>query len=322
MYHSRLRKLLPLALAAIVLALVGQLLYSERASLLAYPWQIHWPYLALASLGHALATGGTFLVWHSLMRRLAGPTAPDWRANFAIYYTTTLAKRIPGTVWYAAGRVWLYEQVGVGMSLTLVALVLESAVLFLAGVLFLLMLLPFAWAWPGVAALSLSSLPAWLPPALVGLVLALLWPGVLEWGINLVRRRLGRETLRLQVSYRDLLAWTALNLGVWLAAGVGFFGVVNVVYPVPLSDLGLMLLIGTLAVLFGLVSFVVPVLPVVKEATIAALLALYMPLAVALVVAIIYRLWWTLNDAAWALLASRLAPPSTLDVTSTQPEVT
>src|SRR4051812_34720760 len=95
---ARWQKLLPVALAAVVLALVAQVLYKERDQLLAYPWHIQWPYLLLASFGHALALGGTFLIWHAMIGRLAGPSAPHWRTDFTIYYTTTLAKRIPGTV--------------------------------------------------------------------------------------------------------------------------------------------------------------------------------------------------------------------------------
>ncbi len=298
-----------LALTAVVLALLARLLWNQRDQLLSYPWQVHWPWLVFASLMHASTMGWSFLVWHLSLRRLAGRDGPSLRTNFVIYYPTLLARRVPGTVWYAAGRVWLYEQQGVARPITLVALALESAIIFLAGVLFFAMLLPFIG--PGDSALTawLASIPPWL--ALLGIVgaLVVIWPGLLEWVMNWLRRRMGLPPLHLGIGYRDLLGWLGLTLIVWLTAGLGFYGIVNVVYPAGTDLLPAMLFIHTTAVLLGIVSFLVPVLPLVKEVTMTVLLAAYMPLPVTIVVAILYRVWWTLNDAAWALGASQLGQP-------------
>lgn len=295
----------PIGLALIVLVLVGRLLYQERQQLLSYAWQFRPQYFVLASIGHAISVGVVFIAWHGTLHQMAGVVNPTWRTNLAIYYTTVLARRIPGTVWYAAGRVWMYEQRGVSASITLAALALETAIVFLAGLLFFLLLLPFSLTSQNIATTALGQLPLWTPAPLIALTLGLMWPGVLEWGINLLRRRWGREEIRLRVRYRDLLTWTALTVVGWFAAGLGFYGVVSVLHPLPLSELPVILMIGTLAILFGMVSFVVPVLPVVKETTMVVLLTPYMPLSVAVVVALLYRVWWTLNDVAWAVLGSR-----------------
>ncbi len=304
--YARVQRWVTLGMVVIVLGLVGQMLYRERAQLLAYPWRIQAPFLLLGFLGHAFAIHATFVVWGLMVGRLAGQADPGWRVHFSIYYPTTLAKRIPGTVWYAAGRVVMYERAGVPSALTLAALVLEMALITIAGIIFFLLMLPLGGQGQGAALASLRAVPTWIPGLLIVAGLALSWPGVLEGLLNWGRRRLGRPTIRLAVGYQDILLYLGLDLLVWLIAGVGFFGVVSIIYPAPWSDLAPMMMIITLASLFSIVSFLVPVLPMVREATVSVLLAAYMPLSVAVVVAILYRLVWTLCDLFWALVALRL----------------
>ena len=307
---ARVQRWVTLGMVVIVLGLVGQMLYRERAQLLAYPWRIQAPFLLLAFLGHACAIHLTFVVWGLLVGRLAGSANPGWRTHLSIYYPTALAKRIPGTVWYAAGRVVMYERAGVATALTLAALVLEMTLITIAGIIFFLLMLPLGGVGQGAALASLRAVPVWIPVALIVAALGLSWPGVLERLLNWGRARLGRPPVRLTVGYQDILLWLGLNLLVWLTAGVGFFGVVSIIYPAPWADLAPMMLIITLASLFSIVSFLVPVLPMVREATVSVLLAAYMPLSVAIVVAILYRVVWTLCDLFWAVVALRVTGTS------------
>lgn len=297
---------LSLGLAVVVMLVLAPALWREREQLRTFEWHIAPAWLIFACLMHWVTMGWSFVVWHLSVRRLAGEAAPGLHTDFSIYYTTLLARRIPGGIWYAAGRVWLYERVGVGRTTTLAAVVLEAAILFVAGVMFFLGLLPLVDSGAGPLSTWLASIPPWLPPLgmLAGLVI--LWPGVLESAINRVRRWRGLDEVRFNVGYLDLVLWVGLNLIVWLAAGLGFYGVVRFVYPAPLADLPPLLLINTIAILIGFLSFIVPFLPLAKEFAMSLLLAAFMPLPVAVVVTILYRVVWTANDALWAIAAGHL----------------
>ncbi len=304
---------LSLGLVALVMLLLAPTLWREREQLMSFEWHIAPLWLVFAGLMHAVTMGWSFVVWHLTVRRLAGVAAPGLRADFSIYYTTLLARRIPGSVWYAAGRVWLYERVGVGRSVTLAALVLEAAIIFVSGVVFVLGLLPLADSGENRLSPLLASIPSWLLPLGVVVGLVVLWPGVLERLINWVRAWRHLDALSFNVGYLDLVVWVGLTLIVWLAAGLGFYGVVRFVYPAPLTDLAPLLLISTISILVGFISFLLPFIPLAKEFAMSLLLTAFVPLPVAIVVTILYRVVWTACDALWALIAGHFGNVALLE---------
>ncbi|MFN8472908.1 MAG: hypothetical protein U0822_12015 [Anaerolineae bacterium] len=308
MTYRNLMPRLSLVVLAIVLGLLAVIVYRDRDQLAAYPWQPQPVYIALASIAHSISLGITFFAWDRMLRRLAPQGGSSFRTNFAIYYTTSLAKRIPGTVWYAAGRVALYERLSVGPSLTMAALVYESALVFLSGLLAILLLVPFALR-AGIGGVLTLPGPTTLAAlaVILGLMLVLMWPGTLERLINLARRILKRDAIQVQARHRDIVFWTALYLGANLVgAAIGFYCIVNIVYPIPPSQFAPIALIGTISVVVGLISFLVPFVPLAREASVTLLLTAYLPLPVTLIAAILFRVVWTVNDAVWAMLAYRI----------------
>ncbi len=308
MTYRRLLPRLSLAALVIVLALLAGLVYRDREQLAGYPWQPQPIYIVLASIAHSVSLAITFLAWHRMMRRLSPQGGGSLRTNFAIYYTTSLAKRIPGAVWYAAGRVALYERLGVNASFTMAALVYESALVFLAGMPTIALLvapalragLASSFTMPGPLALTVVA-------ALAVLMLALMWPGTLERLINVTRRALRRPSVEVRVGHWDVLSWLALYVAAHLVgAGIGFFCIVNIVYPVPVAQFAPIALIGVASVVIGLISFLLPFIPLAREASITVLLTAYLPLPMTLIVAILFRLIWTVNDVVWAMLAYRI----------------
>ncbi|MFN8496267.1 MAG: hypothetical protein U0641_00260 [Anaerolineae bacterium] len=308
MTYRRLMPRLSAAVIVVVLAVLALVVYRSRDELSAYPWQPQPVYIALASIAHSISLAFTFFAWDRMMRRLAPQGGSSYRTNFSIYYTTSLAKRIPGTVWYAAGRVALYERLGVNPSLTMAALVYESALVFLSGLLAIILLVPLALragvggvlALPGPTTLAALAL-------ILALMVGLMWPGTLERLINLARRILKRGAITVQAGHWDIMFWMVLYLAANLVgAAVGFFCIVNIVYPVPLAQFAPIALIGTISVVVGLVSFLVPFVPLAREASVTLLLTAYLPLPVTLIAALLFRLVWTVNDAVWAMLAYRI----------------
>ena len=84
---------LSLVIFATVLGLTAVLVVRQWPEISAFPWHLHPGFLILTVLFHSLALGSTYVVWHLMVARLTG--FHSWRDDFRIYYTSTLAKRVP-----------------------------------------------------------------------------------------------------------------------------------------------------------------------------------------------------------------------------------
>jgi hypothetical protein len=132
-----------------------------------YEWQITPVYLALGLvmyLGSLLLAGFT---WHRLIA--STDRRVQRRKNIKFFLQSNLAKRVPGLVWYALGRLYLYEREGVAKSLVAMALTLELVTM-IAGT----ALLYFASFWSVPSAIP-SLRPWWLvlPVAVLIAIMAL-----------------------------------------------------------------------------------------------------------------------------------------------------
>ena len=106
-WHKALLTLVTILLSVGILA---ALLYSEREVLLTYDWDLTWRNLLVALLvllaGMVLAA----YIWGDIMRTLGSRVAMGLHIRY--YALSQLARRLPGTVWYVAGRSYLYRPHG------------------------------------------------------------------------------------------------------------------------------------------------------------------------------------------------------------------
>lgn len=284
--------LIPLAVVGTVLWLVVQ----NQEMIRAFPWRIHLPSLLLAAGFHSLALWVTCWVWYLFIRRLDGFRDP-W-LTIRIYFVSTLAKRIPTSLPYIGGRMILYRQLGVSSGAVLNSIFLENLLLGIGGVICLALVWPF----------SAVFLPAYVLPLL--LVAALLLTALMVFRFEQIRRQVNRLFRRLQVSEMhhsptatDLALWIGLYLLPWLAAGGSlYYAVAGLALDIRLSPIDA-LTISTVSTLVALLNLIVPAGFGLKELSMAALLLPWMPLSVALLFSLLYRLLHTLDDVIWALLA-------------------
>jgi glycosyltransferase 2 family protein len=192
----------------------------------------------------------------------------------------------------------MYKREGVSESAVIGSTTLESLAVALAGVVVYLTLLPFY-----VGELTASALPV----VIAGVILlgALSQP---NWILRLVDKLfllLKREPMNVTVKRSDVPRWLLVYALAWLVGGVGLFCMVNALYAVPVSDLAEIVGIATLATLVSLLTSLIPGGSILRELTLAALLGSYVPLSVGIVIAIAYRVWLTLLDLVWGLIAFR-----------------
>lgn len=284
------------------LAVFGYLFWTLAANwqdLRQYEWQVK-PVSLIASLIAYLVSlwlGAT--AWHRIVWSM--DQRVPYRTGVKFFLQSNLAKRIPGLIWYALGRLYLYEREGVAKAAVSVALTFELIALIIGGILAYL-----ATAWSGPQ--SIEALQQWwLVFPLAILVFIMVWPKSLFGAVNWALVRRGHQALRSGVRRTDLLLWSLILAGGWLTGGLFIFALAAGVYPDVSWSLAVPVInawVGS-----GLVAMMALIVPVglgLKEVTLAYLLSAFMPWPVAVLISLLGRICSIIGDCVGLLVASRL----------------
>ena len=282
-------------------------IYSNWQHLKAYDWQIHPKYLLLAFLFYPFGMLPTAAAWHQLMRMLGGE--PSWRINLRFYSLSSLSRRIPGMIWHVASRLALYHNRQVSPMLTITATALEVVFLALTG--FTIYLLT----------LAITSTKIHPGLRIIVLIAAALFTASILWMPSL-NRISGRLLRRFHVDQipelhrGDIVKLVGLMVSAWIGGGIILFVLTQGLTQLPLSIDYLVMTIGAWSA-SGAVSLTIGVLVQgagLREVTLSALLSATMPLPIALIVSIAFRLLILIGETAWALIftwITRCYPPTT-----------
>lgn len=255
--------------------ILGILVYRERAAILLFPWQIHgWSLVAafVLLLGTIVLAA---LAWTILLRLLGSPLPRSLHVRY--YVISHLARRLPGTLWYIAGRGYLYRQHGESVRLITIASSIELVLMTVAGGLFTLAL----WG-AALRQLPMTYLAALAVTVVLGVLLTR--PASIGW----LLRRVGLGGVP-ALSQGNMLVLLAIYFFTWLLAGILFFCLVRGITGIGPEHLAYLAaswsLVGTLSVLV----FFLPSNFGFTEVGLSLLLSAVMPSSVAVVVAILTR---------------------------------
>jgi hypothetical protein len=271
---------------------LGWMFWHYLPTLLAYNWKLQ---VLPLIFGFPIYTLDLFLAifgWSVIMGQLAYPL--DFREHFRVYCVTLVAGRIPGAPWHLVGRVALYKRLGVNGSVTSVAAGLEMILIIVSGIL--------------SGALIGFNLPEDLQHYMI-------WMGfVLVIGLGLMHPSVARKILQwlghtqaaVSLRYHDMLSLLGLYVLTWGVGGCVLYMMILALYP--LSWTQLPGVIGAWGLSGGVASliFLSPSGLGIKEITLSLLLALFIPAGLAVVIAILMRLYLTAAEFVWAIAASRL----------------
>jgi uncharacterized membrane protein YbhN (UPF0104 family) len=287
---------LGLAAAAVIL---GTLAWRDREALWHAVNEAQPGWLAAAFVVFSVDLLLVIAIWAHLLRAL-GVTLP-FREHVSIYAQSNAGKRLPGTLWYVASRVSLYERCGVPAATVAMASGMEFALSFTTSAVFGLVTVGDL-LWTQVLPHVVHDIGA---PALAaaGVVLASASLVVLIAGRRLMRRRFGEA---FQLSHYRLKAPTILGLagayaGVWLLGGI-FLLCITLAFAPALSIGQMRLTIGAWALssMLATLALLLPSSLGVKELTVGALLGAALPASTAVLTALLARLLATGFDFAWS----------------------
>jgi len=302
--RSRLRqarRVVQIAVIVLIAAGLTYTLWKMWPDIRAYPWRINGGYL-LTGLALLLLRGPVIcFAWRAILRQMGYPLPVA--TAIRVYFYSGLAKYLPGSLWYAVGRVLLAEGVGVPKMVTSVSIALETALVTVAAIA----------VGSGALAVTIGGSPWWLVPVLAGLLLFLAWPQPWFRLLNGGLARIGRQAVPLAISGRQLLTLLPLFLISWIAYGLISFCLTAAVAPdLPWSALPAITGVYTTTWIIGFLTLLVPNGWGVRETLLTGGLhtALALPVVVAAGAAILSRLGSIFGEAAWAGVAWWLKPPA------------
>jgi hypothetical protein len=301
--NPQLRRALSLGTLLFTVAFLVFLLRQSAGPLSEFDdWSSFLGAFGIGFLLYPVSLGIQAFVWQMIMVRL-GQVGGGWW-DVEIYAYTHLIRRLPGAVWYLAGRTAMYRGRGVGASVTLAASGLE----------WLLLMVSAALVYVAFAVVGGPYLAAGFPLLILLLILGafalqrFLSAGSRFQQIPLLRRNLGpfpNERLPRTV---DLSLWLVLYALCYVIGGAILLILAWGVVPDSAIDLGdatrVWALAGGTSLLF---STIIPAGLGVRELTLTVLLAPFMSTAAAILIAVLLRLLFIGGDLVWGLALWGLA---------------
>lgn len=219
---SRLRRLAPAAVGAVLLALCGafivRLLIDDWAQVSELVSHASWTWLITALVLATLGMTAIAYVWADALAVMGGSMRRS--QSVAWYYVGEIAKYLPGSIWAAVGRGEIARRRGIPAGEAYPSVFLSLIALYIAAVLGAAILVPFDLAHTADAG------PALLLLVLVPVGLGCLHPRVLgvviEFTERVTRRSIPvripawRDSVLLVVRY--LPAWAGIGLATWAVA--------------------------------------------------------------------------------------------------------
>jgi glycosyltransferase 2 family protein len=292
--RSKMIKRLMIIVALMASALfMGYNLYTNWKKLCDYHWRFDFYYLFLATVALVLAFMSNVGGWSFIINRLGGTSS--FRENMEIYCLAAHGKRIPGLVWYVAGRIYLYERVGVPASVTVQASLWEIILQMLSG------LAIYIVFWPLYREGQYRSFNYFLLAA-IPLLLLTFSPTAFKHLLRRVRQ-IKWERKIVQVDWSVKTFWFIIYFLGGLAGGSILYFLTKAVSSATPSSLlpvcwGFVALSGAISSL----TFFLPSGAGVREVSLSLLLSSYVPLPVAIALSLLFRVWILVGETILLVL--------------------
>lgn len=224
--------------------------------------------------------------WQAIIRYLRSDIA--FSNAFWVMTASQTAKYVPGGVWFALGRVYLAKNKELSPETIGVSVIIETGLTFLVGI--LLFFLALSLSRPENIVNYLLLIPVFF------FFLLVLYPPVLNRLVNLGLKIIKRPAIRFELSYRQLLRIAFYFLGLWLAQIIGYFLLINSIYPIPTGRIPSLAAIYIISWMAGFIVILAPGGLGVREGTMSLLLSALVPSALAIGISFISRVWITIFE--------------------------
>lgn len=213
--------------------------------------------------------------------------------SIAIFSVAQIGKYAPGKVWFTLGRMSMAKNEGIPEDRTMVSVVIELAFSLLAATLLF-----------GLAVLLIprEQIPraVYLLFLLAPLSLVAVYPPILNRIIRFTLARLKRPLFELRMSYPRILRILVLYVLDWALQGACCFVLISSFYPMPLSRLPVLLGGYAMSWMLGFLVLIAPAGLGIREGVYTIILKTVMPEPIAIVSALVTRVWMTVSEVVMA----------------------
>ncbi len=293
MTRKRLLDVIRIVVALLVTVAVGIAVYRNWNDVTTHLSEISGASLAGAFVLGLLAPVFTQLGWRVLLADLG--TRLPLPAGASVFFVGQLGKYLPGSVWSVVAQADMGSRLGVPRRRMGVAGLLSILLSVLTGAIVGIPALPLLVARSG----EVGSL-WWFAPALV--LLLLLWPRLLNWGIARLLKLLRRDPLEHSLTAPAIALTSVWYALAWLSAGLSILTLAHALTPgTPVRDLVVTSVCGfALASAIGMFSVFVPAGVGVRDGVLALLLGALMPFPAAIAVVVVSRFFTVVADVVVA----------------------
>jgi len=277
---------------------IGRLIYRNWQEITRYGWSLNFFYLALTFFLLLIQLVPHSIAWQRLVL-LTGEKL-SIRSGFRIMVLSAIGRYLPGGIWDHVGRFTLAKrEYGLEGKRVFLSVVLNIVLNVLAAVVvFLLSLLLFS------EYQNLKFLP--YCTAIIPLGFIIIYPPLLEKLINIVLPRLGKQKLELPFTYLEILRSTSWFFLSWMIIGSALFSLIYAFSP---TRIALLPVVSGIYAISWVVGFLTPIAPNgagVREASLILLLGAVIPLPVAIVSTLSFRLLIITRDLVSAAIGAQL----------------
>ena len=281
-------------IVAVILFFFIRYVYENWRVVSLYQWQFKYGLLAV-SFGLVFLNFLFFIqIWRNLLQKLSSKL--PFKKAFKIWFYSNLGKYVPGKIWSVMGMVYMCEKEGIPKAATLSSAILNQLLNIIGGLILVLIL-------SGTKFLSGMSKLYYLPLILVFVIS--LYPRVMEKILNWGLKKLKKEPVKVNLSFKENLFFTLLFMLAWGVYGVAFNIFIMSLTDSPLSNWPFLTSIFAFSYIIGFLSIFVPGGFGVREGILVYYLSSYFPLPVATLIALLSRLWMTAVELSGLLVAWR-----------------
>ncbi|MGB9720834.1 MAG: lysylphosphatidylglycerol synthase domain-containing protein [bacterium] len=212
----------------------------------------------------------------------------DFANAFWIMSSSQLAKYVPGGIWFALGRIYLGKGDKLKPETIGISVIIETALTLLVGIILFLLSLFFA---------SRSSILNFLfvvPIAVFFIII--LHPKVLNKLLNLSMHIFKRKPIYFNIDYLRILCLSLYFFGLWIAQIIGFYFLINSIYPVHITKIFHLAGVYTLSWMSGFIVIFAPGGLGVREGMMSLLLSSFIPSPLAIAISFLSRVWITVFE--------------------------
>jgi uncharacterized membrane protein YbhN (UPF0104 family) len=285
--------LLKILVAVIAIAFMGYYLYKNWSDLQQYHWQFNLFLFLISILILWLALFAIVLIFKLIFKKLINVDI-GFLQMFRAYNISNIGRYLPGKVWSIFGLFYFTGQYGINKKQTTLAIIANEVSYKGSGALLGLCYFLFS-----------SSFQNYLPLMIALLVacLVVIHPRILDKIINLALKLIKKQPIEMDFSYSTIFVFFLMYIIVWEIHSLAFYVLVNSITSLESVNIFKFSTILPLCWVVGYIILLTPGGIGVREGMLVITLGEFLTPEVALVVAILQRIWFILVEGINVLIS-------------------